>query len=123
MGVEGQFSILSGPVEPAKRGIFSGKPYTMAADEGRSEAKKRYPKLVPSVETTLKIKLFHSAHFETAEYNSIWSRKCGRDRESQQGRNIGSHVEADESAPDPWPSRGAGASHNLYTERASHDDE
>jgi hypothetical protein len=35
------------------------------------------PKDVAAEETPLKIKLFHSTHFETGEYNAIWSRTCG----------------------------------------------
>jgi hypothetical protein len=34
-------------------------------------------KPVSRKETLLKIKGFPQRHFETEEYNSIWSRKCG----------------------------------------------
>jgi len=32
---------------------------------------------VSKKELLLKIKLFHSAQYETEGYNQIWSRKCG----------------------------------------------
>ena len=77
------------------------------------------------METPLKIKLFHSVQFETAEYNSIWLRKCGKLSPNPiKERKYVTHVEADESASDPRTASGAGASSSdEYTERASHDGE
>jgi hypothetical protein len=48
---------------------------------------------------------------------------AARGPESQQGKEILIHVEADESASDPWTSRGAGASNHVYPERACNDGE
>jgi hypothetical protein len=52
---------------------FKGKLIASVA----KETPKKTRKDVPRKETSMKIKLFHSAHFETAEYNAFWSRKCG----------------------------------------------
>jgi hypothetical protein len=79
-------------------------------------------KYIPCYKTLLKIRIFHSSHFGTAEYNAIWSRKCGVVPNPKEERNCLPHVEAHESASDPWPARRAGASDNACPDELSCDE-
>jgi hypothetical protein len=44
---------------------------------------------------------------------------AARDPNPNKGKELFIHVEADESAYDPWPASRAGASNHVYSERAS----
>ena len=45
---------------------------------------------------------------------------AARDPNPNKERNLCIHVEAHESAYDPWPACGAGASNHVHPERACH---
>jgi hypothetical protein len=50
-----------------------------------------------------KKRLFHSCNPQGAEYNDVWSRKCGRDPNPKEERTVYPYVEADESAYNAHP--------------------
>ena len=70
----------------------------------------------------MKIKLFHSAQIETGGVQCVLVTEMRLVIVNPKPRkDFVTHVEADESAYDPWPAWRAGASHHPYTERASND--